>query len=722
MGFFGVTSAVFLLGLAGAAIPVIIHLIHRRRAPRVYFATLRFLALSSRRTARRRRLHNLLILALRMLVMAVFAIACAGPFLRSGALGSGPSGAAVAIVLDNSLSMAAREQGTTRYEVAKGAATALLNDLGERDLCVVFFAVAPPSKEAPKLSNDIEALRNSIATSRPLPGVADLARTTDEAQRLLRDSGFARRELYVLTDMQERSWEGARSQPREGDRLPPVVVLNCAETEVRNLAIGEVSVVARAMVVGAPLTVRATVRNGSPRNEQEVVELFLGQEKRGALSLSLAPYEEKQVQFMLRLERPGAYWGRVSLRGDDLPGDDVGFFTVNVAEALPALLVKQSVHPIEFLDDGFFLTQALNPYAGELVASPTGITPEQAMLADLTPETLRRYPVTFLLNTGDLDEEQARMFREYVAAGNSLVIFLGDRVDADRFNRLLGGGEEGLERLLPAELAPPRGDAEGRTRFFRVSDVVEDHAVFDPLRGGPGGLYEQVHVYRFFPATVPAGGGRVLAWMVNSGERWPFCIEGRYGHGRCVLIVTGATAAWSNFPVTTLFLPLMANTVHYLVGEASQMVPLHPGVPRRFVFPARQGPVAVDVTDPAGRTTHLAAAASDQEMVFRDTYQTGIYRFRTGESPVESGYFAVNPEPEESDLRAIEPDELRGRLPQFELYFPGSLDELETVVAGLRQPYQLGAIMFWMLLLVAISEGILANRVTANIRTSKEQM
>jgi len=720
MGALGFTNAVFLIGLAGAAIPLIIHLIHRRRAPRVPFSTLRFLYVSSRRTARRRRLENLLILLLRMAMIAVVALACAGPFLRSGLLGAGGAGGGVVIVLDNSLSMSAREQGTTRYGLAREAAETILGDLGEQDLCVVLLAASGPEEEPPRLTDDVEDLRHRIATSEPTAAAADLPRTLARAEALLDEAGLARREVYVLTDMQARSWEGASTEPSAGaEPTLPVVVLDCSATEVRNLALGKVAVLARAMVAGAPLTVQATVRNGSPRNEQEMVELFIGEEKRGSRSVTLAPHEEKPVQFTFSLEQPGSYWGRLSLRGDDLPGDDLAYFTVRLTGAVPALLVKEVAHPIDFLDDTFFLSQALNPFAGETVASPTGIDPEVVTLAQLTPERLRRYPVTFLVNVGNLSEAQGRMLRDYVAAGNGLVIFLGDRVDADRYNALLGETEDGDEALLPADLSAPRGDAEGRVQFSRVEEVADDHALFAPFRTSPSAFFSQVHVYRFFPAKVSAGGGRVLASLAGGvGEGLPFLVERNYGQGRCLLIVTSATTSWSNFPVTSLFLPLMSTAVHYLVGEARQIAPLRPGVPKRFITPAAEGRVSVDVTDPTGRTTEVAPTATG-ELIYRDTYRPGIYRYSTSGPPPETGYFAVNPEPEESELRRIDPQALAERFPRYDLRLAASPEELKAVMTRLHQPYQLGAVFFWLLLVVAAVEGVLANRISANLQAGK---
>ena len=52
------------------AIPILVHLVHRRRAKRIPFSTLRFLRMVDQRVARRQRLKELLLLALRLLLLA----------------------------------------------------------------------------------------------------------------------------------------------------------------------------------------------------------------------------------------------------------------------------------------------------------------------------------------------------------------------------------------------------------------------------------------------------------------------------------------------------------------------------------------------------------------------------------------------------------------------------------------------------------------------------
>ncbi|GIX48359.1 MAG: hypothetical protein KatS3mg131_2570 [Candidatus Tectimicrobiota bacterium] len=111
---------VFLLGTLAAAVPVILHLIARRRALVHRFPAVRFLLLADKRTARKFRVHQWLLLALRVLAICLLALVLARPRLS----GSGAQAAvaqppeAVVLVLDNSLSMAYRDGQRSRWERA----------------------------------------------------------------------------------------------------------------------------------------------------------------------------------------------------------------------------------------------------------------------------------------------------------------------------------------------------------------------------------------------------------------------------------------------------------------------------------------------------------------------------------------------------------------------------------------------------------------------------
>src|SRR5215510_8828637 len=78
-------SPLFLAGAAAAAIPLVLHLFFRRAEPVVDFAAMRFLRGAPVEQARRRRLHELLLLALRVAALLLLAFAFARPYFAGSA-------------------------------------------------------------------------------------------------------------------------------------------------------------------------------------------------------------------------------------------------------------------------------------------------------------------------------------------------------------------------------------------------------------------------------------------------------------------------------------------------------------------------------------------------------------------------------------------------------------------------------------------------------------
>jgi hypothetical protein len=100
-------TPLFLLGLAGLAVPVIIHLIQRERKNVVQFPSLMFLQRIPYQSVQRRRIRNWPLLLLRLAALALIVAAFARPFFRREALAASAAGGAreVVILIDKSYSM-----------------------------------------------------------------------------------------------------------------------------------------------------------------------------------------------------------------------------------------------------------------------------------------------------------------------------------------------------------------------------------------------------------------------------------------------------------------------------------------------------------------------------------------------------------------------------------------------------------------------------------------
>src|SRR4051812_6145637 len=95
-----------LLALPLATLPVLLHLLFKRKTPVIQFSTLRFVKAAIQHTAARRKVQRWLLLACRMLLLAILIFAVAQPAqqVASAWMSSGDATVAV-IVVDTSYSM-----------------------------------------------------------------------------------------------------------------------------------------------------------------------------------------------------------------------------------------------------------------------------------------------------------------------------------------------------------------------------------------------------------------------------------------------------------------------------------------------------------------------------------------------------------------------------------------------------------------------------------------
>ncbi|MCH7881334.1 MAG: BatA domain-containing protein, partial [Proteobacteria bacterium] len=105
---FAVAAGVVALG------PAIIHLLNRRRFRLVDWAAMDFLREALQRNRRIMQLRDLLLLALRTAAIVLFALALSRPYFTSSNTEVDPDQPVHAVIaIDNSLSMAYRDQGNT---------------------------------------------------------------------------------------------------------------------------------------------------------------------------------------------------------------------------------------------------------------------------------------------------------------------------------------------------------------------------------------------------------------------------------------------------------------------------------------------------------------------------------------------------------------------------------------------------------------------------------
>ena len=183
-----------LVGLAAAAIPVLLHLLARREPPTVVFPAVRYLITTTREHQRRLKLQHLLLLLVRTLLVVALALAAAGPTLpRGGVAGHAPS--ALVLVLDNSPSSGVVVSGTARLAQLQAAARRVLARATPNDAVWLVTADGVPRR------GDRQTLLDAVAGLGVSPRRLDLGAALDLAGGVLATESRPG-QIVLLTDLQ----------------------------------------------------------------------------------------------------------------------------------------------------------------------------------------------------------------------------------------------------------------------------------------------------------------------------------------------------------------------------------------------------------------------------------------------------------------------------------------------------------------------------------------
>jgi len=297
-------NPLLLFGLAAAAIPVILHLLNLRKLRTVDFSTLAFLKELQQSKVRRLKLRQILLLIIRTLMIVFIVLAFARPALEGSlpsAFGSKAS-STIAIVLDDSYSMAAADESGERFSGARQAALNVLSLLKEGDAAYFLKLSDLPRITVEPATHDFGLLADIIGKAKP----SFVSRTQHEglaaAIRIMEASQDVNREIYLIGDFQKSSLgtnsptigpglrEGGADSSAAGlsgmSATAPLVpdprvrlfLVGVGSINLDNASVDSVEVLSRIFEQNKPVEVSAVIRNyGRSALRDAVVSVFDGE-------------------------------------------------------------------------------------------------------------------------------------------------------------------------------------------------------------------------------------------------------------------------------------------------------------------------------------------------------------------------------------------------------------------------------------------------------------
>jgi len=570
-------------GAAAVALPVLIHLLFRRRKRPVPWAAMSILREAIRRTERRRRIERWVLLALRCLLVACVAAAVAEPLWRSADAASGGSVRAVdaVIVLDDGVAQQCVSDGATGFARAQADALSILDSLSAGDRAALVLAGstdAGPRRAVWPPTSDLERVRDAVraATSTSLATrMADALRMAGVRDPDARDSDSQRRRLIaVCSDHRAGSWGDAEAmeQPASGDESLQslAVATEPAAGDPANAAIIAVAPLPRSPSTpeGAQalrVSMSRSVTSAAARTTGQDIVVDAGI----ATVRATVPWAEGQressvdasLQFPSQLDSASGIGHAIAVStvdSDAQPADNVRHAVIDSSDALTVVIIDQagdsapSGDAIEGDRGARWIERALRP------VEDADVRVETVDPASVSVKALRDADAVVALRPDLLDDAATRALADFARAGGVVVLF----PPAARMASVWA------DRTLSACAIPwtvsrePRAEADG----LGLAPEQPASALLMQLAPELRDLVAPVVVSRRHTIEMrPASGDALLTLRDGS----VLAASAPVGRGVLVLVAVAPEVSWSSMPVKPIMVPFMQEMIRQGAAIAS---------------------------------------------------------------------------------------------------------------------------------------------------------
>ena len=555
------------------AAPYFAHRLRRKRAETRPFAPARLVTAAPPRARRRSELEDHALFAMRALAVVALALLGASPFVTCARLSlarSSGASVALALVVDDSMSMQAKLGDKSRLSRATEGALQLLGSMRDGDAVAVVLAGAP-ARVALAPTTDIGAARAL------LEGLAESDRATDLdgalalAESLVGGLPQVDRRVVVLSDLADGNPEGPPLGA--GSAVP---VWN-AMPEIR--ADGDDCGVLRADRAGLRIRVRVacTPAAGERVRPPRTVFVALGDSILAETALPDGPTND--VTLVLpkgresTSEQPGTLVVRLS-GADAVAADDAAPVVAEAATGSIAVVVPSDTE-IAATGGAPVVEQAISALSLDVAVRPLPQIPDRL-------EDLRAFMGVLLDDPEGLTPEERHALATFVERGGALLLALGPRAAAPPLGAT----------LEPFFTHPVRWEA-------TTAPGADPRTATAWLEESAAGL-RNLHAHRrtaLDPADITQ-----FSVLLRWSDGAPLLVQRPLGRGEVWAVTLPFALEASDFPLRPAFLALLEA---WLQAGRSRTVPRRSDVGATWAF---SGAHAVSVHGPHGEAVPVVQA------------------------------------------------------------------------------------------------------------------
>lgn len=407
-------NSFLLWSAAGAALPVLIHLLNREKPKKVNIPTVAFIIKAVQKSSGARKLNNFLLLLLRILILFFITLIIARPQIEKF-LSSKSSGPVQAIlIIDNSYYTGHKNNTSIVIDEIKAKAKEIVKSLPDGSLISIMTA-----EENDNDFTEIKAyILEKIDQLSPAPVNASMRSLVNSANDMLKDlENSSRRRIYILSDMNRGAWDSNYNFP---EIKPESIYLVPFEKRVGNIFVSDVEVKSTGFTKSKRIF---------KRRDTEILVKISGDRILSGLKVKLNiegkevdekvilnEDKESTLNFSTSFDKEGMYFCEIVIETkDSIEIDNTFYFNIKVLPPLKIYVANDS--------------KSINPLIYKAALSPSGWHGRQKFNVDLlsysrlinkvseeTPD------VILLAGSLSLSDLQWTSIQNYITDGGKVVL------------------------------------------------------------------------------------------------------------------------------------------------------------------------------------------------------------------------------------------------------------------------------------------------------------
>ena len=631
---------------------------------------MQFLKQVNEQQSSRRNIKERLILAARLLALTFLVLAFARPYLNNGQAVNAGTQQAVSIFIDNSYSMETLNSEGSLLDQAKQKAKEIASAYGINDRFQLLTQDFE-GKYQRLLSRD--EFNDAVDAVKISPQSRDLQQIINRQQSLLAMQANALKRVYIISDFQKNI---SNQQALKTDADIKINFIQLKANELPNVAVDSVWLLNAIHRPGESEKLVVRLHNYADAKAKKIpLKVIINGEQKALGSYTINPRSTQNDTLAFSGLRAGWQHGKVTLQDNPVTFDNQFYFSFNVKQQMPVLLV----------DDG-----KSNTYLQAVFAADKFFAVKDVPAGNVDYAGLSAYPLIILSDIKSISVGLAQQLKVYVAKGGSLIVFPAVDADINSYHVMLQAINAPYPEKLQAEAA--------KVSSINLQNPIFKN-VFDSFPRNP----DLPVVKKYYQLSKSSNSENLMAlpgdnsfWTANSN-----------GKGKVYVSAVALSDDFSNLQRHALFLPLMFRIallsghdqpLFYTIGqnEAIEIPTVQTGEKQLLKLVKDSINIIPDVRQQEGSTLLYL---SDQ------VQQSDTYNLQKQDSTI--AVLAFNDNRSESDLSYLTHVDLAKILPKSGAILQAGTDSLKNEVTDINIGLQLWKLCIILALIFLATEILL---------------